>query len=225
MVFRYSCEFDITHSWYGGDWPLEMGGRGWWILIEAPNVIRRLRNRWFISDTHLFHEALLSFEKDDGHKCRSEFSCIDEHNDIIRERWNARVKPGDKIWHLGDVALGLSGSEYETKLHPYLNSLNGRKDLIIGNHDKLKNKILQNHFRRWEYWKRYTKDSWPFGGFQLTHVPHRLDQLRRTHINIHGHIHEKLMDEPNYINVCCEHTNYAPVHLDEILATIAERGL
>lgn len=192
-------------------------------MIEAPNVIRRIRNRWFISDTHFFHEKMLTFEKADGHKCRSEFANIEEHNAIIVERWNQWVKPGDKVWHLGDVALGLSGGEYETKLHPLLNSLNGRKDLIIGNHDKLKNKVLRNHFRRWELWQTYTKDEWGFG-FTLTHIPQRLDQLRRTEINLHGHIHEKLMNEPNYINVCCEHTNYTPVHLDEILMIIKQRG-
>lgn len=180
--------------------------------------------RWFISDTHFFHEKLLSFEKEDGHKCRSEFSSIEEHNEVIVERWNARVKPGDKVWHLGDVALGLKGIEYETKLHPLLNRLNGRKDLIVGNHDKLKNKILQNHFRRWELWKAYGHEDQEFA-FTLTHIPQRLDQLRKSHINIHGHIHEKLMDDPHYINVCCEHTNYAPVNLDEILQIIKQRGI
>jgi len=185
--------------------------------------MRDMRNRWFISDTHFFHENILTFEKDDGHKCRSEFSSVEEMNEIMVERWNARVKPGDKIWHLGDVALGLKGSEYETKLHPLLNRLNGRKDLVIGNHDKIKNKILQNHFRRIEYWKRYGDDD--SSSFVLTHVPHRMDQLRKTTVNIHGHIHDKLMDEPNYISVCCEQTNYAPVHLDEILALINQRGL
>jgi calcineurin-like phosphoesterase family protein len=194
------------------------------VIIASPLVTKRLKNRWFISDTHFFHEDLLSFEKEDGHKRRSEFANIEEHNETIVERWNARVKPGDKVRHLGDVALGLKGSEYDTKLHPLLSRLNGRKDLIIGNHDKVKNKILQNHFRTMELWKRYSRDDWGVA-FHLTHIPQRLDQLHKTNINVHGHLHEKLMDEPNYINVCCEHTNFAPMHLDEIIAEIKLRGI
>ena len=191
----------------------------------APALLLKPRNRWFISDTHFFHEKLLTFKKENGHRCRSEFSCVEEMNEIIVERWNARVKPGDKVWHLGDVALGLEAKEYETKLHPLLSRLMGRKDLVVGNHDKIKNRILQNHFRRFELWKRYADVDSEFG-FTLTHIPQRLDQLRnksRYHFNLHGHIHEKLMEEPLYINVCCEHTNYAPVHLDEILELMKKR--
>jgi calcineurin-like phosphoesterase family protein len=193
--------------------------------VSAPSLLLKPRNRWFISDTHFFHSKLLSFQKDDGHRCRTEFSCIEEMNEIIVERWNALVRPGDKVWHLGDVALGLNGPEYQTKLHPLLNRLMGRKDLIVGNHDKVKNPILQNHFRRFELWKRYADESSEFG-FTLSHIPQRLDQLRtkkRYHFNLHGHIHDALMKEPWYINVCCEHTNYAPVHLDQILALMKER--
>lgn len=198
-------------------WKLKAG-------VSCPAVIANTRNRWFISDTHFFHAKLLTFEKKDGHKCRSQFSCIEEMNELMVERWNARVKQGDKVWHLGDVALGLSGKEYETVLDPFLSRLNGRKNLVVGNHDKIKNRILHKHFQHMELWKHYGKDVYG-AAFILTHIPQDLGQLRKANINLHGHIHDDLMDKPNYINVCCEHTNYAPVHLDEILTEIRKRGL
>lgn len=133
---------------------------------------------------------------------------------------NARVKPGDKVRHLGDVALGLSGSEYETKLRPLLNRLNGVMDLIVGNHDKPFNDVIRERFRKIHH-------VWDMiGPWTLSHVPQRLDQLRRqTFMNIHGHIHENLIDEPQYFNVCCEQTNYAPVHIEEIASEARKRGL
>lgn len=136
------------------------------------------------------------------------------------ERWNARVKPGEKVRHCGDVALGLSGSEYETKLHPLLSRLNGKKYLVLGNHDKPNNKVICNHFKRiYPVWDM-------IGPWTLSHVPQRLDQLRRkTFMNIHGHTHDDLIDDPHYFNVCCEHTNYAPMHIEEIAAEARKRGL
>lgn len=193
-------------------------------FFGSPAIIRDMTERWFISDTHFFHEKLLNFEKEDGHKCRSQFSSVEEMNEIMIERWNARVKPGDRVRHLGDVILGLKGDEWDTKGDRLLSRLNGRKDLILGNHDNPKRKVLQNHFRRIDYWKTYRRKEKEWA-LCLTHVPHRLDQIRKTDINIHGHIHEKVMEEHNYICVCVEQTNYAPVHLDEILTLCRQRNL
>lgn len=188
------------------------------MILYAPPIID-LKNRWVISDTHFFHQKLLTFEKEGGHKCRSEFSDVHHMNETIVERWNARVKPGEKVWHLGDVVLGLSGSEYESTLHPLLSRLNGKKNLCHGNHDKVKHDVIRQHFKEIVLWKM-------LGPFTLTHIPQRLDQLRRqTFMNIHGHLHEELIDEPQYFNVCCEQTNYAPVHIEEIAAEARKRGL
>lgn len=202
---------------FNKDWDLKAGA-------SAPAIIRDMRNRWFISDTHFFHEKFLTFEKPGGHKVRYQFSSVEEMNEIMLDRWNARVKPGDKVWHLGDVILGLTGKELESKGDAFLGRLHGRKDLIIGNHDKIKNKVLQKHFRKMEYWKHYSKDMWGFG-FYLMHIPQRQDQMRKANIQVHGHIHDDIMPESNYINVCVEQTNFAPVHLEEILAEIRKRGI
>jgi calcineurin-like phosphoesterase family protein len=40
---------------------------------------------------------------------------------------------------------------------------------------------------------------------------------------LHGHIHQNLIDEPEYVNNCVEHTNYSPRSMDEIKDLIRHR--
>jgi calcineurin-like phosphoesterase family protein len=180
---------------------------------------------WFISDTHFFHENILHFKIEGGLRMREEFTSWQEMNEAMIERWNARVKPGDKVWHLGDVALGLDKifpdhHMGKLALHKLLNSLNGHKRLVLGNHDNAKSKVLQDHFHKIQLWKSFDEH-----GFKCTHVPHMMDQLRGCVANVHGHIHTNVIDDPRYINICVEKIGYAPIHLDEIKAIITKRGL
>ena len=61
-------------------------------------------NVWVISDTHFGHKNILSFkDKDTGDAIRGKvFSSIDEMDETLIDNWNRVVKPGDKIYHLGD---------------------------------------------------------------------------------------------------------------------------
>jgi len=60
-------------------------------------------NVWFISDTHFFHANILKFVGNDGKRIRAPFQSLDEMHDYMIEKWNSKVKPGDKVYHLGDV--------------------------------------------------------------------------------------------------------------------------
>lgn len=33
---------------------------------------------------------------------------------------------------------------------------------------------------------------------------------------------EELVEDPQYINICVEHTNYTPIHMDEVLQRIKD---
>lgn len=78
---------------------------------------------WFTSDTHFFHGNIIEY-------CNRPFKDVYEMNEALIQNWNDRVKPGDVIFHLGD--FGHCGSQ---KLKETLERLNGRKYLILGNHD------------------------------------------------------------------------------------------
>jgi calcineurin-like phosphoesterase family protein len=173
---------------------------------------------WFISDTHFFHENILKFVDKDGVRIRAEFASVDEMNWTMVERWNAVVKPQDKVWHLGDVAF--KTTEKADELDNLLGKLHGHKRMLVGNHDNLKSQAIMRHFEKVELWKGFKAE-----GFTCSHIPLRLDSLRDGAVNVHGHTHQNLMSEPGYVNVCVEVRNYTPIHLDEIAKEVRKHRL
>ena len=166
-----------------------------------------MRDIFFSSDPHYDHANILKFTDDRGKKFRGDlFDSVEEMNETMIERHNSVVKPTD-IWYcLGDVTMRIKG------LAAIMSRLNGRKRLLVGNHDDPKNPELTRWFEKVGIWRLF-KDE----GFICSHIPLRKDQFRYkvTH-NLHGHIHQNLIDEPEYINNCMEHINYKPKSMDEI---------
>jgi calcineurin-like phosphoesterase family protein len=166
-----------------------------------------MAEKWFISDTHFFHENIIKF-------CNRPFINAEHMNEFMISEWNNCVSPQDKVYHLGDVALGAGGNE--GRLANLLRRLNGHKRLIVGNHDNLKSSALQTNFQKIDLWKGFKTE-----GFTCVHIPLEIDQLRDGDVCVHGHIHDNLK-KGRYINVCVEHTKYRPMHMDEILERIKQ---
>ena len=154
---------------------------------------------FLISDTHFGHANIIEY-------CGRPFANADEMDEALVTNWNSVVSPEDKVYHLGDVTLSKS------KL-PILERLNGHKTLIRGNHDNSKLKDYALYFGD----VLATKE---LAGFLLSHIPVHDSQKYRFKGNIHGHLHDKVIDDPWYINVSVEHTGYTPVLLDSVI-TIA----
>lgn len=161
-----------------------------------------LHEKWFVSDTHFFHENIIRF-------CDRPFKNAGEMNAAIVKNWNSVVGPNDFVYHLGDVFIGGTEKERSEIVH----SLNGRKRLIVGNHDDtlFKQPKVVSAFEKIKYWQGFKEE-----GFTATHVPHMLDRLRDGTHNVHGHIHNNLEKDLHYINVCVEMRDYTPVHMDQI---------
>jgi len=162
-------------------------------------------DKWFISDTHFFHENIIQF-------CKRPFKDAQFMNEFMVNAWNERVKPEDKVYHLGDVACGYGGDEH--KLGALLSRLNGKKRLVVGNHDHLKSPALHKYFEKIELWCGFHEE-----GFTCTHIPLEIESLRDGDICIHGHIHNNLKPG-RYVNVCVEHTDYAPISMEELFKRI-----
>lgn len=79
---------------------------------------------FFTSDTHFNHQKILLFRK--------QFSCLEEMNELMIQNWNSKVKRGDQVYHLGDVALGRP-----IEAATILRRLNGEIFLVRGNHEKV----------------------------------------------------------------------------------------
>lgn len=163
---------------------------------------------WFISDTHFGHANFLNFKDEEGNQIRK-FSSVEEMDEHMVDQWNAHVKPGDKVYHLGDVCFGDPA---------ILARLNGSKRLVVGNHDNLKDARLLAAFKKVQLWRIFTDHN-----FCLSHVPLREESFRKVQFNLHGHIHERASPSIFHVNLCVEKTGYRPLHLDEILALISQR--
>jgi calcineurin-like phosphoesterase family protein len=146
-----------------------------------------------------------------GPSGRPEFTSVEEMNETLIERWNSVVRPGDKVYHLGDVFFG--DVEWFKKNWP---RLNGSKRLVLGNHDDPKLLACGGFFKKVSMW-RYFKEF----NIILTHVPIHDSSIPqktdRPTINVHGHVHRNSLEERQYYNVCVEETNYTPVAIEDII--------
>lgn len=149
-----------------------------------------------ISDTHFGHANMLNFKQADGSPVRT-FSCVEEMDEHMVERWNAIVEPSDIVYHLGDVYFG--------KGYQHLYRLKGRKRLILGNHDNPKNEHIQNNFQKIMVWRMF-----PEYNCTLSHIPLHISSLYKTKYNVHGHVHRNSLPGLEYINASVEVLHYTP---------------
>lgn len=168
-------------------------------------------NLFVVSDTHFGHVNILGFMDKHGKLFRGElFKDVDHMNEIMVDNWNKVVKPHDHVLHLGDVHFGS-----KEKADLVLSRLNGRKDLILGNHDDGKSWVIQKHFHSIELWNKHKS----LNGKRLlfSHVPvHESVFPKDVEHNFHGHIHEKANPTDVHTNLGVEKTGYAPVPFEEI---------
>ncbi len=134
-------------------------------------------------------------------------------NHALVRNWNSVVGKNDYVYHLGDVFLGGSERDQTELLH----SLNGHKRLIVGNHDKLKSKVLL-HFEKIELWKGFKE-----GDFTAVHIPLPQRSLRDGSYCVHGHEHDNPPKDYHCLSVCVERRGYTPVHIDTLIQEIKEK--
>ena len=167
------------------------------------------RNIWVISDTHFGHRNIIEY-------CDRPFKDVTHMNYAIRDNWNSVVKPEDIVYHLGDVYMGWNDKQ---DIGQFLASLNGRKRLVLGNHDEGKDVVLHKAFQKIMVWRMF-----PEFGLLLTHVPvhesalikgDKKDNPKKL-LNVHGHIHEKPSPTVDHRNVSVEQINYTPINIEEL---------
>ena len=116
--------------------------------------------------------------------CKRPFSSIEEMNEILIQNWNSCVKKNDRIFVLGDFCL--AGKD---KVIEIGKRLNGRKTLILGNHDSASIKTYyEAGFEAVSKYPLFVHDC------LLSHEPIKpiKDIFGVTQVfNIHGHLHGK----------------------------------
>jgi len=166
---------------------------------------------FLISDPHFDHANVIAF----GGR---PFSCVNEMNEVLIEKWNRVVGKRDVVVCLGD--WGMSTSSYKIA-----SRLRGRKRLVMGNHDKGNLRELSRHFIS-------VHGSLQKRNMLLTHIPIVFDEYHRFGVNIHGHLHSDNPRDPlpreRYININMDVWRrteaYAPIPL-EVVSSLAGRRL
>jgi len=164
----------------------------------------------FIADLHFGHRWMAEHRG---------FPDVFAHDEHIIKVWNSTVHKHDMTYILGDITMESS------KYYPLLDRLNGKKIVILGNHD-MPGDIpeLLKYVDKVGAMVRYK-------GIWLSHCPvHPMELEHRVSRIIHGHIHENIVKkwitflgfklfkkiDKRYTCVSCEHVNYTPKTLVEL---------
>ena len=170
---------------------------------------------YFTSDTHFGHANIIKYSN-------RPFADVDEMNEAMIKRWNARVQPNDSIYHLGDFAF--MQAEEILRL---LDRLNGKKHFIWGNHDKViqRSSAIQ---RKFVWCKDYHEMSLPDdscrGGVRkivLFHFPIiSWNKMHHGAWHLHGHCHHNLRYPfvGRILDAGVDGFNYSPISLEEVRA-------
>lgn len=166
---------------------------------------------FFTSDTHLGHANIIKH-------CNRPFASVGEMDGVIIANWNAVVRPGDDVWHLGDFAHRNSKSASS-----YLARLAGRKHLIWGNHDSAETRGLSG----WSSSRAMAEIA--VDGTRIVLLHYAMKVWPRSHhgaLHFYGHSHGTLPGDGQSLDVGVDCWDLRPVRLAEIgrrLATLPER--
>jgi calcineurin-like phosphoesterase family protein len=177
---------------------------------------------FLVSDTHFGHTGVCRFTRNDGVTKLRPWDSAEEMDEFMVRAWNERVKPTDKVYHLGDVVIN-------RKSLKTLARLNGDKVLIRGNHDIFRDDEYREYFRELRAYH-------VMNGMILSHIPVHSDSLGRFGVNIHGHTHANRVMLPGfngkptdivdvrYHCVCVEQTDFAPILFEDVIKRIEAEG-
>ena len=177
---------------------------------------------FLVSDTHFGHAGVCRFTRNDGVTKLRPWTDPDEMDEFMVAAWNERVRPNDKVYHLGDVVIN-------RRALGIMRRLNGDKVLIRGNHDIFRDVEYREHFRELRAYH-------VMNGMILSHIPIHSESLGRFGVNIHGHLHAnrvmlpgfngKITDivDVRYHCVCVEQTDFAPILFEDVIKRIEAEG-
>ena len=163
---------------------------------------------FYTSDLHFGHANVIKM-------CHRDYQTVEEMDEDLIKRWNAKIGNGDTVYILGDLIF-----KAEARPEFYLDRLRGKKHLIIGNHDKTwMNKVeLSKYFQSVE---RLAVINTGKAKATLCHFP-MMDHEGR--YLIHGHIHANT-DQPYWgliknsdrlLNAGVDVNAYVPVTFEEM---------
>jgi calcineurin-like phosphoesterase family protein len=174
---------------------------------------------FFTSDTHFGHANCMKFCPDTRLG-----SDVDEMDELLIQAWNNKVKPRDRVYHLGDFSF-----HKKEKTVEIISRLNGHIHLIEGNHDRQLDSVEgRSLFVSKQIYKTITIDK---TRIVLMHTPiESWDRMHYGSLHLHGHTHGGFSKHPSKViknrmdvgvdtRVECD---MAPYRIDEVLHRLKE---
>ncbi|WP_299482312.1 metallophosphoesterase [uncultured Roseibium sp.] len=163
---------------------------------------------FFTSDTHFTHDRILKL-------ANRPYRSIQEMEKAFIQNWNATVSREDTVWHLGDFGFDeISPGKAAELFH----RLNGKKNLILGNHDPSHLPTLP-----WESTRTSIEISVEGECVFLCHYPWMTwPGARKGVIHLFGHLHGKWLGTDRSTDVGVDAWGYKPVSLPEIKRRLAK---
>lgn len=180
---------------------------------------------FFTSDHHFGHTNIIGY-------CDRPFTSVEEMDEAMVRLWNEVVGIDDTVWYLGDFTMTLENAQ---KFAP---RLNGKKKLIVGNHDKVfkKDKLRKDYydmgFEIIEHQKIITLDGqqvklchFPYleeagAEFEARYPDHR--PVPTTPWLLHGHVHQAWKNRGRQINVGADVWEFKPASADQIISLMKD---
>lgn len=175
---------------------------------------------WFTSDTHFGHNRIITY-------CSRPFIDSIEMEEVMIERFNSRVRPGDLLYHLGDVCwssypLTPRSSPTSNGKHGFFDRINCHQfQLILGNHD---GKKIEEYKSRFVWVGDYKKIKVGDIEVVLSHYPFRT-WVGRGHgtYHLYGHIHNRLPGDGRSMDVGVDALDFYPISLEEVVEKLKDK--
>ena len=162
---------------------------------------------FLIGDCHFGHRNIIKY-------CNRPFSNVEEMTEGLIKNWNSVVGKNDIVYVVGDFAL--CGKQ---KIIEISKRLNGRKRLILGNHDQASVDTYREAGFEFVYNHSIMRDDF----YIVSHIPMVGISANAPFANIFAHVH----DDPTYKDCSCrsffvsaERINYTPIWFEDIKALI-----
>jgi calcineurin-like phosphoesterase family protein len=162
------------------------------------------------ADTHFGHANILKY-------CKRPFSDVHHMNRALVDNWNSTVDPKDEVFILGDFTF-----QDHSK---YASQLNGKKYLILGNHDKVRDAYRAEEDGYFVWVDNYCELCVDNVQFMLFHYAIR--QWNKKHhgsIHLYGHSHGGLEPHGLSFDVGVDNCTkvgappYTPISIRQVLA-------
>lgn len=166
---------------------------------------------YFIADTHFGGENIRRYEN-------RPFASVEEMDEAFIANWNQTVNSEDTIYVLGDFSdYGMDDKDAEI-----LKRLNGRKILVMGNHDRHR---TPQQWRDLGFAECFSMPVLYEGFFLLSHEPLYIN-VNMPYANFYGHVHAN----PSYndaskqsVCVSAERIAYTPIDFLSLREKMLER--